>query len=284
MTSPPWIYDRRLTACGADPDPRDAPPRDAAVPLWCAQPVHAATASGTATVMSHGPADRCLDLVLVADGFPPDGQERFARQVRSILTEILATEPLGRLRGLLNVHRVDPAPGRPRLTTGFAGDDGRLLLVDQQAALEVAHQHVPGTDVVLVVVDTARYGGSGGTVAATTCHPRAAALAVHELGHAAFDLADEYGRDGRHPGPAPSRVNVTLDPDPAHAPWADLVGTDGVGCHEGGDGYASGVYRPAATCRMRSLAAPFCPVCSREIRRLLLTRRTPADPGQFHRV
>lgn len=228
--------------------------------------------------MSHGPSDRCLDLVLVADGFPPEDEERFGRQVRSIVTEILATEPLGQLRGLLNVHAVGPGDDRGPLTTGFGGDDGRLLLVDQEAALEVAHAHVPGADVVLVVVDTERYGGSGGSVAATTCHPRAAALAVHELGHAAFDLADEYGRTGRHPGPAPGRVNVTLDPDPARAPWADLLGVDGVGCHEGGDGYAAGVYRPTPTCRMRSLAAPFCAVCAREIRRVLLTHRGAPAP------
>ncbi|WP_456846938.1 M64 family metallopeptidase [Cellulomonas sp. P5_C6] len=215
----------------------------------------------TVTVLDNGPPDRRFDIVVVADGFAEDELDGFAAEVRLFVAELLATEPFGLLRTLVNVHRVDV------VGEGTSTLDGRLLTVDADAALRHARRHVPGADAVLVLANRAEYGGSAGTLACLTRHPWGAALAVHELGHAAFDLADEYGHDGRHPGPEPRRINVTLERDPARAPWADL---DGAGCHEGGDRYAHGVYRAQETCRMRNLGEPFCVVCAREIRRILL--------------
>ncbi|MEZ0448654.1 M64 family metallopeptidase [Cellulomonas sp. ICMP 17802] len=215
----------------------------------------------TVTVLDHGPPDRRFDVVVLADGFGAHELDAFAEAVRAFVAELLATEPFGLLRALVNVHRVDAVgPGTSVL-------DGRLVTVDEDAALRLARRHVPDADAVLVLANREEYGGSAGSVACLTRHPWAAALAVHELGHAAFDLADEYGHEGRHPGPEPSRLNVTLERDPARAPWAGLAGT---GCVEGGDRYASGVYRAQATCRMRTLGEPFCVVCAREIRRVLL--------------
>jgi hypothetical protein len=226
----------------------------------------------TVTVLDNGPPDRRFDVVVLADGFAADRLGTFAADVRALVAELLATEPFGLLRALLNVHRVDVV-GAPTSTL-----DGRLLTVDEDAAWRLARRHVPGADAVLVVADREEYGGSAGTVACLTRHPWAAALAVHELGHAAFDLADEYGHEGRHPGPEPHRINVTLDPDPARAPWADLAGT---GCIEGGDGYASGVYRAQPTCRMRNLGDPFCVVCTQEIRRILLAYGRGERPTSY---
>jgi hypothetical protein len=215
----------------------------------------------TVTVLDHGPSDRRFDVVVVADGFGADEQDAFADAVRALVAELLATEPFGLLRALVNVHRVDVA-GAPTSRL-----DGRLLTVDEDAALGLARRHVPDADAVLVLANREEYGGSAGRVACLTRHPWGPALAVHELGHAAFDLADEYGHEGRHPGPEPRRINVTLESDPARAPWAELPGT---GCVEGGDRYSSGVFRAQATCRMRNLGDPFCVVCAREIRRVLL--------------
>lgn len=215
----------------------------------------------TVTVLDNGPPDRRFDIAVLGDGFPADELGVFADAVRALVAELLATEPFDLLRALVNVHRVDVVgPATSRL-------DGRLLTVDADAALRVARRHVPSADAVVVLANRAEYGGSAGTIACLTRHPWAAALGVHELGHAAFDLADEYGHEGRHPGPEPHRLNVTLEPDPTRRPWADLPGT---GSFEGGDGYAAGVYRAQQTCRMRNLADPFCAVCAREIRRILL--------------
>jgi hypothetical protein len=125
---------------------------------------------------------------------------------------------------------------------------------------------------------------------------------MHELGHSAFHLADEYeywagcGIDtdrNHHPAGEPVEPNVTTVNTRATIKWRDLiaaatpvltttnpdctmcdeqpspvpVGT--VGAFEGAHYYHCGAYRPEFDCRMRNLAAAFCAVCSREIRRTI---------------
>lgn len=235
-------------------------------------------ASGSVTtVWDNGPPDRSFDLVAVGDGFGADDQHAFAEHVRSLAHELLATPPFDLLRRLVSVHRIDlVSSGRSPFGTVLPDEGARLLTVDEGAVLAVARRHVPWADAVVLVVNTASYAGSGGAVACTTRHPRSAALAIHELGHSAFGLADEYGHQlGPHPGPRFLRANVTLERDPTKAPWADLVAPgSAVGCFEGADGCAGGVFRAEPVCRMRSLSAPFCVVCAREIRRTLLAHRS----------
>lgn len=244
-------------------------------------------ARSTVTLWDHGPPERCFDLAVLGAGFGRGERAAFAEQVTAFARELVATPPFGLLRGLVNLHRVDASASGPSgIGVVLPEGDERLLTVDEEAVLTVARREVSGVDAVLVVVNTERYAGSGGTVACATRHPRAAALAVHELGHSAFDLADEYGHQhGPHPGPGTLRANVTLEPDPARAPWCDLVVPGGaVGCFEGGDGYAGGVFRPQETCRMRSLDAPFCAVCAREIRRRLLAHREGSAGGHYRPI
>lgn len=222
-------------------------------------------------------SQRRFDMVFVGAGFDADEVEEYAAEVRRLCLEITSTQPFSRLRSLLNLYRVDGAVDRAVDRLGALGvnvslEDQRLMTVDDDQAIAKARASVHTADLVLVVVNTTRYGGSAGRVAVTTRHPRGGALLLHEIGHAGFDLADEYGPGGeRHPGPEPRRVNVTLERDPARSKWADLLALDGsVGCFEGGDRYEYGVYRPQSNCRMRSLQAPFCVVCSRAITRTLL--------------
>lgn len=221
-----------------------------------------------------GPPERRFDLVVLADGFPESRLDAFVGTARAVRRELRATPPFSTLWGLVNLTRVDRV-GPADVVLGAALDDSRLLEVDEGRALAVARRHTEVPDAVIVVHDSPAYAGFGGDgVAAVTTHDHAGRLAVHELGHAAFDLADEYGGAGEAAsGPGePHRVNVSRVGDPRLVKWRDLVGTGAdVGCHEGADRTASGMYRPSRTCRMRSLSAPFCPVCQREISRLLVS-------------
>lgn len=221
-----------------------------------------------------GAPERRFDLVVLADGFTESRLEAFVRTAREVRHELRATPPFTTLWGLVNLTRVDRV-GPADVVLGAALDDSRLLEVDEGRALALARRHTEGPDAVIVIHDSAAYAGFGGEgVAAVTTHDRAGRLAVHELGHAAFDLADEYGGEGEAAsGPGePHRVNVSRVGDPALVKWRDLVGPAAdVGCFEGADRTASGMYRPSSTCRMRSLRSPFCPVCRREISRLLVS-------------
>ena len=141
------------------------------------------------------------------------------------------------------------------------------------------------------------YGGSGGSVATFSLAGGANEIAIHEMGHAAFGLADEYacwaggnetGRD-RHPAGEPSEPNVTLNTNRATLKWgwavaattalltmsnpncsqvdsrASTAAAGTVGLFEGAHYYHCGAYRPEYDCKMRNLGVPFCRVCRQVI-------------------
>jgi len=129
-------------------------------------------------------------------------------------------------------------------------------------------------------------------------------LTIHELGHAAFNLADEYDDqwDGSvshyGPGGEPSRANVTIAKTRAGLKWKDLVmpatpvptescggapfqgASDLVGLFEGAFGKDCGIYRPQASCRMNTTyeSRPFCAVCRRKIVHTLARYLKPRPP------
>ncbi len=105
---------------------------------------------------------------------------------------------------------------------------------------------------------------------------------IHELGHALFGLADEYGSD--HAG-APSAAvfedyahcpNVSDDADTTrwrHVPGAKVI--------EGGAGHAKGVYRPFASCRMNeSYSMNFCAFCQGYIEAVMQSEHHSSDQMQ----
>ena len=78
-------------------------------------------------------------------------------------------------------------------------------------------------------------------------------MALHELGHAVFGLADEYEGPGSAPGASgpgePAAPNLSLVGDPALVKWRDLVTADGsVGCYEGADRVSTGCLLYTSRC------------------------------------
>jgi hypothetical protein len=140
-------------------------------------------------------------------------------------------------------------------------------------------------------------GGSGGSVATFSKAPGALEIAIHEMGHTAFGLADEYeyysncaeSGHNKHSGSEPSQPNITTNKNRASTKWRSMiqastpvptttnadcahcdpqpspvaVGT--IGLFEGADYYHCGVYRAEFDCRMRNLDRPFCAVCQQVI-------------------
>ena len=69
----------------------------------------------------------------------------------------------------------------------FAGSPlERLLTIDDGLALSVANTYVPLKNQVLCIVNSTKYGGSGGSVATCSVDPQANEIAIHEIGHSAF--------------------------------------------------------------------------------------------------
>jgi hypothetical protein len=153
----------------------------------------------------------------------------------------------------------------------------RLVTVDIGKVL-VAASAAPNWDHIVVVVNDPVYGGSGGLLSVLSAHDSAVLLAAHEWGHSFTNLADEYVTEGFVElcsdwlirGGCPP--NITDRRDPASVKWRAWftpgipiptpAGNPGVGLFEGA-GQATGFYRPADDCLMRTLGSSgFCPVCS----------------------
>jgi hypothetical protein len=175
--------------------------------------------------------------------------------------------------------------------------------------METASEAVPEWHVVVVIVNATKYGGSGAAgVAVYSLAADAEKIAIHELGHSGFGLADEYceaGGDRDHyEGDEPVEPNITADPDRATLKWGahvlastplptttnpDCSKCDPqpspipaalVGAFEGAGRFRCGLWRPRFTCAMNDLREPFCPVCQQRIRETLapfLPDRSPMN-------
>lgn len=280
---------------------------------------------GTTQIFGTAPANRAFNIVLLADGFTAAQQNDFNTACAGFVTAVQATRPFDELLPAINVFRVnvrstdtgadDPVSGggtgataRTYFDSTFGGNGiRRLLICNNTTALTVAAAQVPQFTVVLVVVNSQIYGGSGGSIATFSLAPGAMEIALHETGHTAFGLADEYayyaggnetGHD-HHPLFEPTEPNVTtnsnrntlkwrwavasstavptmsnpncavVDPRPSTVP----AGT--VGLFEGARYYHCGGYRPEYDCKMRALGLDFCRVC-----RQVITNRISPLAGQ----
>ena len=272
---------------------------------------------GTTQIFGNAPRNRAFNVMLLAEGFTSAQQNDFDQACAAFVAVLMATEPFGQLAHSINVLRVnvestdsgadDPvATGETGATpaTYFDsrfGENGirRLLVCEDSTAFQVAIVEVPEFTVVLVIVNSAVYGGSGGSVGVFSLAPGAIDIAIHEMGHTAFGLADEYayyaggnepGRE-HHPPVEPSEPNVTIDTNRQTLKWAwavdaqtalptmsnpDCASVDDraspvppgtVGLFEGAHYYHCDAYRPEHGCKMRALGVPFCRVCQHVIAR-----------------
>ena len=277
----------------------------------------------TTKIVDHGAPTARWNLVIVGDGYRPSEIPQYHADVQNIIDRLRTTPPFDELWCGINVYRIDvtstdSGADDPTVCPDGAGTGAvaatyfdatfcstgpggvklsRLLTIDSGLAQSVAVARVPEMHQVLAVVNSSKYGGSGGSVATCSTNVQAAEIAIHEMGHSAFGLADEYGGNGTGtPAGEPPKPNVTRDTNRATNKWRDLIAATtpmpsacdascttstcvppatppaagAVGTYEGGMYSDCNVYRPLPSCYMRDYAA-FCPVCARVIRQTLAT-------------
>lgn len=274
--------------------------------------------AGTTKIVDHGLDSLRWNLVIIGDGYRASELTKYHTDVQNFLSILRTTPPYDELFCGINVHRVDVVstdsgaddPGCDGVTpattantyfdatycTLFSGTPmDRLLSVNDTLALSVATAQVPLRHQVLCIVNSSKYGGSGGTIATCSTNAAAAKIAIHEIGHSAYGLADEYGGNGvGTPAGEPPKPNVTRDTNRATNKWRALIASTtpmpsqcdatcaastcvppgtppapgAVGTYEGAMYSDCNVYRPLPSCYMRDYG-PFCPVCSGVIRQTL---------------
>jgi hypothetical protein len=274
-----------------------------------------------------GPETHQWNLALLSDGYQQGAElATFAQDADDFAAKMLQIPPFTGLVGEINIFRIDvsstdslahdPPPGTTPKTyfdAAFSTDPNlaRLLTINVATAQDVLQTHLPSADRGLVIVNTTGTGGSGGGVAAVVRGKSGHRIALHELGHTAFGLGDEYEylrgcnlvppeNRGVPPSEEFANANITIRKSAGEIPWGTML-TDPlaalptttnanctdcdpqnhahlgavVGAFDGAGTYHCGVYRPQVNCCMRNYNRDFCDVCVAKIKATILSAQVP---------
>nr|CEL15617.1 putative secreted protein [Kibdelosporangium sp. MJ126-NF4]CTQ90344.1 putative secreted protein [Kibdelosporangium sp. MJ126-NF4] len=165
----------------------------------------------------------------------------------------------------------------------WCGGTERLLCVNETKAKQFAAS-APQVDQVLVVANSTKYGGAGGSVATSSGgNAQSGGIVAHELGHSIGGLADEYDYpNDLYSGSEPREPNVSVHPSATmtqkRVKWYSYIGKtspDGgvIGTYQGAYYHRRGIYRPTENSLMRSLGRPFN-LIGLDIMRAAIQRKT----------
>lgn len=237
------------------------------------------------TIIDNGPASTHMDYVFVGDGYTAAEMDKWHADAQQVINGFMADPLFAANRAGMNVHRVDVASNESGVTEPDVGiyrdtalgasfncyNIARLLCVDTAKVHDVVGSVLAPDqrDVIIVVSNSTRYGGSGGEVAALSMHAQSVEIALHEIGHTAFALADEYDYGSCSLNGEPTSGDVSLN-GTRSVKWGQLIsaatavptslgqypnGT--VGVFQGAQYCQTGKYRPTENSRMRTLGYPW---------------------------
>jgi hypothetical protein len=190
-----------------------------------------------------------VNLVFVPSGFNGD-MAAFTNAVQWISGIFNTYEPFG---GNITAYNVVYAPVEGGSYCNFnCNGIARLLCCSTSQARTLSALCTDAPRQTIVVHNSTTYGGAGYTsadVATTSIHSSAPRIAVHELGHSLFDLADEYDYSTSTSAGAPNCAGAGC------TRWSDMLGYQGVDCRS--NSCAAGAYWASELTLMRSLSYPF---------------------------
>jgi hypothetical protein len=267
-----------------------------------------AAASGSTLLYESGPSSNRMDIVLIGDGYAAGDTSKWTADAQKVASGLLGDPLFGGHKAGLNIRRVDvvsndsgvsePDQGIYKDTAlgvqmGCYGVD-RLVCADNDkvfAAVDAATAP-DAHDVIVVVANSTRYGGSGGAVATMSMNVQAIELALHEIGHTAFKLADEYDYGTCDASTEPTEANVTTQLSRSNSKWGDLIAANvqvptptsyyaagTVGLFQGARYCTSGMYRPTEDSRMRTLGQPWYAVNERRADTVFASYYDPSKDG-----
>lgn len=243
------------------------------------------TIDGTTTIIDNGDSANRVDLVIIGDGYTAAEMSKYASDVAAVASGFLGIEPYAGYDGFFNVHRIDVVSNESGVdhpessiykdtaldSTYNCSGIQRLICSDTGTAQTIAQSQLTANqrDIIMIVVNDATYGGSGGSIAVISTHASAVDLALHEIGHSFGLLADEYTDNPELCNPSePSEPNSTTITNRNTTKWAHWIDAatpiptptgygNTPGLYTGSRYCVSGMYRPTNNSMMRSLGQPF---------------------------
>lgn len=259
------------------------------------------------TLINNGPPQNRVDIVVLGDGYTAAELPKYRTDVQNFLAQFFAEEPFREYQRYFNVHRVEVASNQSGadhpergvfVDTAFGAAYNcngiqRLICVDTNAAVAAINRSITSaqSDIILVLVNDAEYGGPGGFIAVTSTNSDVSELVLHEEGHAFGLLGDEYG------GPPPPQCNNSVEPSwpnvtketeraaikwrawiEATTPLPTTVAQAGiVGLYRGAGYCDTGLYRPTYSSKMRAFGYPFEAVNVEQFTRRIHNFVSPID-------
>lgn len=281
----------------------------------------------TEKIVNKGPDAHRWNLVILAEGYRGEELDSFAKRAGELAEWLLASPPFEEFQDAINIHRVDVESCESGADHPGGCEDGvevdtyfdatfcrhenwpdRLLVVNTAKVIDVLEREVPHWDVGMVIVNSTKRGGSGADMVPVISAGSPFGVALHEIGHSAFGLADEYdyhfGPDDpqdfeppdyrRYDGPEPQEPNLTAATTRSQAKWTHRIPVGSslptsekqdceqsdwgsssptppgvVGLFEGAGYHRCGLFRPEFNCRMRQSNVEFCVVCRERIQSIL---------------
>lgn len=234
-------------------------------------------------IRSTGISAARVDVVIVAEGYTAAERGKFLADAKAFTEYMLSAgnktlnDPFATYGALVNSSAVFVASAQSGYSTDTAavntafgarayGSDGRLVYGDQSKVdTALAPLMANRKDMVIVLINSDKYGGAGGASAwATAGNPSSYEVALHELGHSFARLQDEYADPaliGSFPLAGLTSVHVATTPVAANVPWKEWLGfQDGlgtVGVYEGGYYRSTGVWRATERSKMLFLGEAF---------------------------
>lgn len=225
------------------------------------------------TLVYAGDSKNITDIVFLGDGFTQSELSRFVRKTKELTDYLFKKEPWKRYKNMFNVFYVQTpskvsgagkTPDAPidnfyGTTFGCAGVDRMPWPTDMNKVNEVLNSTKPDYDLVVILVNSTKYGGAGNEYYKMMCvslESSSKETVCHEAGHSFAGLADEYWYDRTEESPNDARK---INP----VKWQRWVGTENVGVYPFED--TEGWYRPHENCLMRYLNCEYCAVCRETI-------------------
>jgi len=222
------------------------------------------------TLLYNSETESRVNYIIIGDGYLESQLPDFLNDARQITTDLFDTSPFIEYRNFFNVfaisvpsneegaalHPNDPIDNYFGSTFNYAGIERLLVPVRTDRLNSVLATNFPTYDQAIVLVNSTKYGGSGGVFATSSVNSEASEIAIHEIGHSFAGLSDEYWAGAQFARESP---NMTRETSSEFLKWKNWIGDEAVGVYP--HSVDANWKKPHLNCKMQFLGGDFCAVC-----------------------